>query len=46
MPRGLSVPLAVLCGWVAVSLLIRTYKLVRAMKKNEEEASPKGPPEA
>jgi cardiolipin synthase A/B len=46
MPRGLSVPLAVLCGWVAVSLLIRTYKLVRAMKKNEEEASPKEPPEA
>jgi cardiolipin synthase A/B len=45
MPRGLSIPLALLCGWVAVSLLIRTYKLVHAMKKKEEEASPKKPPD-
>lgn len=45
-PRGLSIPLALLSGWVAVSLLIRTYKLVRAMKKKEEEATPKDPPES
>jgi cardiolipin synthase A/B len=46
MPRGLSIPLALLCGWVAVSLLIRTYKLVNALKKKEEEASPKKPPDS
>jgi cardiolipin synthase A/B len=45
MPRGLSIPLAVLCGWLGVSLLIRTYKLVHAMKKKEEEVLPKEPPD-
>jgi cardiolipin synthase A/B len=45
MPRGLSIPLALLCGWVAVSLLIRTYKLFHAMKKKEEEPPTQNPPD-
>ena len=39
LPRGLSVPLAVICGWLAVSFLIRTYKLVRENKKKEKDVS-------
>jgi cardiolipin synthase len=39
LPRGLSVPLAVVCGWLAVSCLIRTYKLVRENKEKEKDVS-------
>jgi cardiolipin synthase len=39
LPRGLSVPLAVICGWLAVSFLIRTYKLVRENKEKEKDVS-------
>lgn len=45
MPRGLSIPFALICGWVAISLFIRTYKLVHAMKKKEEEVPDADPPE-
>ena len=45
IPRGLSIPLTLLCGWVGVSLLIRTYKLVHAIKKKEEEVLQKEPPD-
>jgi cardiolipin synthase A/B len=36
LPRGLSLPLAVICGWLAVSFLIRTYKLIRNMRKKDD----------
>jgi len=39
LPRGLSIPLAVVCGWLAVSFLIRTYKLTRETKMREKNDS-------
>ncbi len=39
LPRGLSIPLAVVCGWLAVSFLIRTYKLIRESKEKEKDGS-------
>ncbi len=42
LPRGLSIPLAVVCGWLAVSFLIRTYKLVRDMRKKEDDPTRPG----
>ncbi|MBP1714816.1 MAG: cardiolipin synthetase [Deltaproteobacteria bacterium] len=39
LPRGLSIPLAVVCGWLAVSFLIRTYKLAREAKMKEKDDS-------
>jgi xanthine/uracil permease len=42
LPRGLSIPIAVVCGWLAVSFLIRTYKLIRESKgKEKDESKPK-----
>jgi len=35
LPRGLSIPLAVVCGWLAVSFLIRTFRLMRENKQKE-----------
>ncbi|MBP1714756.1 MAG: cardiolipin synthetase, partial [Deltaproteobacteria bacterium] len=37
LPRGISIPLAVICGWLAVSFLIRTYKLIRESKMKEKD---------
>jgi cardiolipin synthase len=42
LPRGLSIPLAVICGWLAVSFLIRTYKLAREAKKKEKDERQRG----
>jgi len=39
LPRGLSIPMAVVCGWLAVSFLIRTYKLIRESKEKEKDES-------
>jgi cardiolipin synthase len=39
LPRGLSLPLAVVCGWLAISFLIRTYKLTREAKMKEKDDS-------
>jgi cardiolipin synthase len=39
LPRGLSIPMAVVCGWLAVSFLIRTYKLIRERKEKEKDES-------
>ncbi len=39
LPRGLSIPLAVVCGWLSVSFLIRTYKLIRETKMREKDDS-------
>jgi len=35
-PRGLSFPLAVICGWLSVSFLIRTYKLIWKMRNKDD----------
>ena len=45
-PRGLSIPLALLFAWLAVSLLIRTYKLLHALKRKEENTSPPERPDS
>jgi len=42
LPRGLSIPLAVVLGWLAVSFLIRTYKLTREAKRNPKDDSATG----
>jgi cardiolipin synthase len=42
LPRGLSIPLAVICGWLAVSFLIRTYKIVRDTRKKEDDSEEEG----
>jgi cardiolipin synthase len=36
LPRGLSIPLAVICGWLALSFLIRTVRLMRENKEKQE----------
>jgi cardiolipin synthase A/B len=42
LPRGLSIPLAVICGWLAVSFLIRTYKIIRDTRKKEDGSEEEG----
>jgi len=36
LPRAVTIPIAVLSGWLGLSLLIRTYRLLRKKKKEEE----------
>ena len=35
-PRAITIPIAVLSGWLGLSLLIRTYRLLQKKKKEEE----------
>jgi cardiolipin synthase len=36
LPRAVTIPIAVLSSWLGLSLLIRTYRLLRKKKKEEE----------
>jgi fatty acid desaturase len=36
-PRWATLPLIVFCAWIALSLLIRTFKLFREKKSDEQE---------
>jgi cardiolipin synthase len=42
LPRGLSIPLAFICGWLAISFLIRTYRIIRDARKKENESAEEG----
>ena len=36
LPRAVTIPIAILSGWLGLSLLIRTYRLLQKKKKEEE----------
>ena len=36
LPRAVTIPIAVLSGWLSLSLLIRTYRLLHEKKKEKE----------
>ena len=37
LPRAVTIPIAVLSGWLGLSLIIRTYRLLQKKKKEEEQ---------
>jgi cardiolipin synthase len=37
LPRAVTIPIALLSGWLGLSLLIRTYRLFQKKKKEEED---------
>ena len=45
-PKVLTIPLSVLAGWVALSLLVRAYKLHVQGRRSSEQLRPPSPPAA